>query len=319
MSAAFESGFFMREPAWHKQGVVLHNPPTTEEAIREAGLDWNVETAQLSYRDPFLGYQEIEDRVAIVRSNDRKYLSVVGDGYTPIQNRVAFSWFDQIAGGQKIQYESAGSLYGGRVIWILARMPGEFRVRGDDVVLPFLLLYSSHDGSRACSFTATNIRVVCANTLDAAERSSNKRTIRVVHTRSAPSALQSSGETLNELFRRMGASAEVFRALADKPLNSQELRSLNLQLFPAQPDGTYSTRTLNKIDRVTELFEGRGTGSDLAGRTAWGWLNAVAEYNEYVAPAMSRKPNSERAVAANWFGSAANQRREALELATALI
>ena len=38
MSHEFESGFLVQEPAWHRLGKVLENPPTTERAIVEAGL-----------------------------------------------------------------------------------------------------------------------------------------------------------------------------------------------------------------------------------------------------------------------------------------
>ncbi len=39
MSHEFESGMFAGEPAWHRLGKVLDNPPTTEQAIIEAGLE----------------------------------------------------------------------------------------------------------------------------------------------------------------------------------------------------------------------------------------------------------------------------------------
>ena len=45
MSHHFESGFFVRDKAWHGLGRVLENAPTdTAEAIHAAGLDWKVET-----------------------------------------------------------------------------------------------------------------------------------------------------------------------------------------------------------------------------------------------------------------------------------
>ena len=40
MAHHFESGMFVREPAWYGLGTVLDEPPTVSEAIVEAGLDW---------------------------------------------------------------------------------------------------------------------------------------------------------------------------------------------------------------------------------------------------------------------------------------
>jgi hypothetical protein len=40
MSHLFESGFFVSQPAWHELGKVLDHPPTVEQAIIDAGLDY---------------------------------------------------------------------------------------------------------------------------------------------------------------------------------------------------------------------------------------------------------------------------------------
>ena len=46
MAHYFESGFVVREKAWHGLAKVLDNAPATSaEAIRAAGLDWTVELA----------------------------------------------------------------------------------------------------------------------------------------------------------------------------------------------------------------------------------------------------------------------------------
>ena len=42
MSALFESGFFVRKPAWHGLGVVLDEFPGREEAMRLAGHNFTV-------------------------------------------------------------------------------------------------------------------------------------------------------------------------------------------------------------------------------------------------------------------------------------
>lgn len=75
MSHQFESGFFVQQPAWHRLGKVLDNPPTTEQAIIEAGLDWRV------LEEPIYQMEDGQWRVipgykSLLRDSDRQYGSV---------------------------------------------------------------------------------------------------------------------------------------------------------------------------------------------------------------------------------------------------
>lgn len=55
--------------------------------------------------------------------------------------------------------ETAGSLYAGRRVWVLATLPDHVEV-GGDAVRPYVLLMNSHDGSTAVIAATTPIRVV---------------------------------------------------------------------------------------------------------------------------------------------------------------
>ncbi|MGH2412425.1 MAG: hypothetical protein ACRDEA_01750 [Microcystaceae cyanobacterium] len=70
MSHEFESGFFVHQPAWHRLGKVLDNPPTTERAILEAGLDWMVLEEPI-YRLEKDGPVEVSSHKSLIRDRDR--------------------------------------------------------------------------------------------------------------------------------------------------------------------------------------------------------------------------------------------------------
>ena len=80
---------------WHGLGVKVDGCVTSEEAIKKSGLDWEVEKRQIFCPGSSdMEFQVVPDAFAVVRKTDHKPLGVVGARYVPLQNRVAFSFFD---------------------------------------------------------------------------------------------------------------------------------------------------------------------------------------------------------------------------------
>ena len=160
MADNVESMFSVREKPWHGLGTVVSEALTSAEALKEAGLDWRV------YQQPiFTNFGKvIEGYRANVRSTDDKVLGVVSDRYKVVQNDEAFEFTDELL-GEGVRYETAGSLQGGRKIWLLAKLP-EMYVMAGDRVSSYLVFSNTHDGSGAVRAAITPVRVVCNNTLE---------------------------------------------------------------------------------------------------------------------------------------------------------
>ena len=118
MTHQFESGFFVAQPAWHRLGKVLQNAPTTENAIVQAGLDWQVIEEPIIHADG----DKAALKKKLVRDRDQRLLGTVNHDYTPLQNEDAFRWFDPLLEKGNLLLDAAGSLQQGRHIWILARV-----------------------------------------------------------------------------------------------------------------------------------------------------------------------------------------------------
>ena len=127
MAANVETMMYVREPPWHGLGTEVSEAPGSAEALRLAGLDWSVR--QESIYDA--RGSRIEGFRANIRDSDERVLGVVGDRYRVVQNTDAFRFTDHLIGGD-VRYETAGSLKGGKQIWLLAKMP-ERKIAGDAV------------------------------------------------------------------------------------------------------------------------------------------------------------------------------------------
>ena len=125
MAANVETMFSVREKPWHGLGVVVEEAPSSEEALRLAGLDWRVVQKSLYTNSGLVdGYK------ANVRESDNTVLGVVTDRYKVVQNTEAFAFNDNLL-GEGVKYEMAGYLQGGKKVWILARLPREYIMSGE--------------------------------------------------------------------------------------------------------------------------------------------------------------------------------------------
>ena len=189
MSAYVEAMFSVEEMPWHKLGVVLDNPPSIEEGIKLAGLDWSVEMVDINYSYPLYTdkpgrYDDsrqvgtINGHKAICRLSEdgRKVVEVFGvvtDKYTPLQNSEAFEFFQPVLDSGLVTLETAGSLKHGEVVWVMAKLTEDVEVGRTidgkrDIVKRYLLLHTAHNGKRSVKISFTPIRVVCWNTLSMA-------------------------------------------------------------------------------------------------------------------------------------------------------
>lgn len=196
------SFFSVKEKAWHNLGQIVEEYPTSEEAIRFAGLDYEVEKSPLFTKSVGLvengddiimsdSALEVPNYFANIRTDNNTVLGVVGKDYQIVQNREAFSFFDAIVGwGDGILYETAGVLGNGERIFITAKVPDYIRVgNGDDITEKYIFLTTSHDGSGSITAAFTPIRIVCQNTLNASLRNMSN-VVRIRHTAGAKQRLE---------------------------------------------------------------------------------------------------------------------------------
>jgi phage/plasmid-like protein (TIGR03299 family) len=259
--------FVTGTPAWHRLGRIIAEAATSAEAIRLAGLDWTVEQwpvlacGPATTEEPAGRYAPCAGTVANVRMDTGAVLGVVSTGYRVFQNAEAFDFLDAIVGDGLARYETAGALKGGRRVWLLARMPREVRVAGDDVVHPYLLLTNSHDGSLALRMIPTTVRVVCQNTLNLAlGRARGGEGLTIRHRDSLDGRVQEARSKLGILTQRVERFGEEARQLAACPLTDRQARDYFEQFFPTRPAAPAAPSpvpTEGLLDAILEAQQGQ--------------------------------------------------------------
>lgn len=318
MAALVESMFSVVETPWHKLGKIVQEAPSTEEAIKLAGLDWTVSKRPVKVVNPD-GSETIADGyAAITRDSDDSVFNILGDDYHPLQNSKAFEFFDPFVKSGLAKFETAGSLRDGRTIWVLATLnKAPIEIGKNDAVRKFLLLSNGHDGSMAVRVGFTPIRVVCANTLALSHSAKDSRLLRVFHSRQVESNLDKIQQIVNAADAKFEATAEQYRALAKKRVGKEELKKYVEIVFGFS--GVEEERRAVAKERITadimRLFEtGRGSELETAKGTVWGLYNSVSEFLSY-----ERGRVEDSRLNSLWFGDAARINQKAMGAAMELV
>jgi phage/plasmid-like protein (TIGR03299 family) len=305
------SMMYVGKTPWHNLGTKLDRPATALEAIGAAGLDFQVE--KMALKTELLDIP-VPEHFATVRLDTMQALGVVGKRYVPIQNKDAFSTFDELVGEGQAIYHTAGALGKGERIWILAKLPDYIRVNGDDIVEKYLLLTNTHDGSSTVSVKLTPIRVVCENTLTAALQGVEQQ----VHIRHTGKAI----DKLNQAHEILGLSNKLFSVLEQfySDMNRKEISALLFKqyvnkIIPLLKDPNYSSHVKKVHEKIFELHES-GIGSEMAHGTLWGAYNAVTEYVDHYR--LQSKADSMR-LKSMWYGSGDILKKKAFSFAVEML
>ena len=278
MAALVETMYSTREKPWHGLGTVVREAPTSENALRLAGLDWNV--VQEAIYTPFR--EKIEGFKANVRDTDRKVLGVVSDRYKVVQNVEAFSFTDELL-GHGVRYETAGSLSGGRRVWLLARLPREYIIAGERIS-PYLVFSNTHDGSGSVKVAVTPVRVVCNNTLNLALETA-QRSFSMVHTGNISDKITEARDTLFKAESYMDRLGAEFEQLHQQKVTDAEVQKYIELLIPMESN---ATRTQEKnVNRLREDLAMRYYDApDLqkVGKNAYRFINAVSDFATHAEP-----------------------------------
>lgn len=281
MPACVENMFSVRVTPWHGLGLVIEDAPTSEDAIRLAGLDWNVVQEDVFTNDGLIvpGYK------ANIRDKDRRVLGMVTNKYKVVQNSEAFAFTDALL-GEGVKYETAGSLASGKRVWMLASL--EDRKITDEIISPYLVFTNNHDGTGAVRVAISPIRVVCQNTLNLA-LSNAERQWSCSHMGNIEAKLEDAKQTLLNTEKYLGCLEEEFGELKLQKLSDDKVNEYINFLIPIDEENDSKLTITRLSEKRRELMDRYLYAPDLVDieKSAYRFVNAVSDFATHTAPTRS--------------------------------
>jgi len=282
-----------REHAWHRLGTVLPAEFDAARAMSYAKLGgWNVrtmalQTAPVLSDDGVFGALPVPDQFATVRTNPVSggvdVLGVVGRGYTVIQNEEHADLLNRVVDEGGAHFETAGSLRGGRSVFLSMKLPRTMNIGGIDPVDLYLIALNSHDGTSAFRLLVSPVRVVCANTQALALRRAQS-SFSIRHTSGAKGNIAQAREALGLTFKYAEVFEREAEAMIQASLTDAQFEQIIGKLWTTESESKRSaTITANRADVLTGLFSDAPTNASIRG-TRWAGYQAITEYLDHFAP-----------------------------------
>jgi phage/plasmid-like protein (TIGR03299 family) len=303
MVAAVESMSYAGEVPWHGLGVKVHNDLTTEQMQEKAGLDWTVDKFPAFARIPVwddaagkFNEKEVQTgRSALVRSSDNRVLSVISNDWEPVQNSEAFRFFHDFVMAGDMEMHTAGSLFSGEIIWVLARVKKEFKVFGKDEVDSYLLFSNPHQYGKSIDIRFTPIRVVCYNTLSMALSGRGDLSYKMNHRRVFDPSIAKKAIGLAD--KKMDEYQELAEFLGSRRYNMETIVQYFNSVFPtSSTDADGNEKTSRNAVRALNMLD-KQPGAEYGAGTWWSALNAVTYMTNHV---IGRNPTTR--LESTWYG-----------------
>jgi phage/plasmid-like protein (TIGR03299 family) len=296
MAANVDSMFYVRTAPWHGLGVRVEESLTSEDALITAGLNWVVKQEEIMTLD----LKEIQGYKANIREDTGAVLGVVTDRYRIVQNEEAFAFTDSLI-SHGVTYETAGSLSGGKRVWILAKLPEAYTL-ADEKVDPYIIFSNSHDGTGAIKAAMTPVRVVCSNTLNLALNDA-KRIWSTIHTGDIRQKLDEARSTLLMAGQYMGALSREADVLSLIKLADKKVMQFINELIrmPDEPtDIQRANITRLRSDITHRYFD--APDLKLLPKNGWRFINAISDFATHAEPLRKTAKYSENLFAKTMDG-----------------
>lgn len=288
-----------------------------EEATNRAGMNWTVS------KRPIHVMSNMDDNLyttnkffATTRDDTNTILGVVGPDYQVVQN-YELAYLCERLQGSDVKIETAGSLDGGRRVFIQMRGNAFDVGPKRDTNIPMTLFTNGHDGQWPLSSLPTSIRVICQNTLNMAlsQGKRNNMIISLKHVGNMQDRLESMIDAIENWKDRTNQFQDRAEILARKEVNTEFVQNFWTQIY-SDMFGEIHENPMNDAQNednksakstMTKWANTFDSEVKLSGANLWTAMNAVTYWLDHQQIYRGTKKNENRFVD-TLFGDGAREK-----------
>lgn len=285
---------------WSRAGTELASPVSTvEEALTEAGLDWEVELRKAGRPNAKGNWVVIPDRFAAVRSDTDEYLGTVGKHYVPVSNRQALQIATDLAAEGGITHAWAEG--GGKKVGVAVKYgdPIDIYTHEDPIQL-YMSVTTGHDGKHSVRAAVWAHQLACMNMLPDDLQEDLNVDWQIIHVGSVSERLAAAAAARDVVAEYRAVLGDELARLARTSVTDAEFNSIvKASLKESYVYGKSIEKTAGAI---VDLRGSSETMSDEIRSTAAGCLHATTEYWDHRRSYMSDTAAFRSAVGTNGYG-----------------
>jgi len=308
------AAFMGRTPGWHGLGVVVDDDNyDMEQALLMSRMRYEFSLTPTVVEVDGRTVPVANDKHAVLRRNIddpsdiRAFGGSLSEKYKVHTLLDMWGWIDEVLGeGAKV--ETLGNLHDGAQSFVTVRMPqGALQATHNDEVAMYLTVSTRHDGGGSTTASVSPVRVVCANTLAAADTAAVTGRVSVRHNIDLAEASEEAARRVLRIADRQAEEVEaLYSTLKTVELDAAAMEKIVHDLFPIPEHvmkKSYDDMTTGEKRQFSLGWKARTGVMDLQesspyraeGSDGWSLYQAAVEYADYYAPVKGKDLDKRRA------------------------
>lgn len=285
----------------------------TQEILSAHGLDFTIEKAPMVAIDK-QGNQVASPYFGLINSKSNEVINTVKEGYTVSQNHeiVEMVLRGMERFGDKLTVSKAGSLNGGRKVYMQLAIEGMSKV-ADDIIKRYVTIIDSNDGSTSLSIGIGDLTMSCQNQFAKFYKSGDAK---FRHTATLEQKLRTIPMLIETALNVSLRQVDIYRQFVSTPVTQRLAHEMvkyvlgyDREITSMSELSAKSTRAINTMDKLYAHIE-----KEMAqkGQNVWGLHSGITSFTTHE---MSTPKRDNGRIESTLIGNAYNMNQKSLKFA----